>query len=85
MPPVRGCFQTILNQPQFAAGSVNLFGTKLAPLGESGGTVELEIISAVKGSFLIEMVVNARVDCDKFLHISQLSEAEHGPSSSSKR
>ena len=46
------------NQSQIASESVNLCGTKLAPLSKSGGSVELEIISAVEGSFLIEMIVD---------------------------
>ena len=42
-PP--GCCQTDSNQSQFAANSVNLSGTELTPLGESGGTVELDVLS----------------------------------------
>ena len=34
-----------------------LCGTELAPLGESGGTVQLEIFAAVEMTLLIEMIV----------------------------
>ena len=34
-----------------------LCGTELAPLGESGGTVQLEIFAAVEMALLIEMIV----------------------------
>ena len=51
-------FQTDSNQSQFAAKSLNLCGTELAPFGESGGTVDLEIVSAVEGAFLIEMIMD---------------------------
>jgi hypothetical protein len=34
-----------------------LCGAKLAPLGESDGTVQLEILAAVKMALLIEMIV----------------------------
>ena len=37
------CCQTNANQSQFPAFVVNLYGTKLTPLSESGGAVELEI------------------------------------------
>jgi hypothetical protein len=53
-----GSCQTISNWSQFLANSVNLPGTKLAPLGESGGAVELEILSRVEVALRIEMVVH---------------------------
>ena len=34
-----------------------LCGTELAPLGKSGGTVQLEIFAAVEMALLIEMIV----------------------------
>ena len=34
-----------------------LCGTELAPLGESGGTVQLEIFAAAEMALLIEMIV----------------------------
>jgi len=55
---VRGSCQTDSNQSQFPADSVNLPGTKLAPLGESGGAVELEILSRVEVALRIEMIVH---------------------------
>ena len=41
----KGCCQTDSNQSQFAANSVNLTGTELAPLGESGASIQLEVFS----------------------------------------
>ena len=40
-----GRCQTNSNHSQFAANSVNLSGTKLAPLGKSGGACHLEDVS----------------------------------------
>ena len=76
--------QTNSNQSQYDPECVNLCGTKLAPLGESGGSVELEIVPAVKSAFLIEMVVDGAVNCDEFLQTSRAPEPEHGSLSSSK-
>jgi len=39
------CCQMDSNQSPFPANSVNLPGTELPPLGESDGTVELEVLS----------------------------------------
>ena len=36
--------------------------TKLAPLSESGGTVELEIVACIKVAFLVEMVADRRFE-----------------------
>ena len=44
------------NQFQFAAETVNLSGTKLAPLGESGGTGLLEVCSFVERTLLVEVI-----------------------------
>ena len=55
---IQRCCQTNSNQSQFAAKGLNLPGTKLAPLGESGGSVEFEIVTAVEGAFLVEMIVD---------------------------
>ena len=41
----RWCCQTDSNQSQFAAKCVNLCGTKLPPLGESSGAIQLEVFS----------------------------------------
>ncbi len=40
-----GCCQTNSNQSQFAPECVNLCGTKLTPLRECGGSVELEVVA----------------------------------------
>jgi hypothetical protein len=62
-----------------------MLGSKeTAPLGESGGTVQLEIRSAVKGALLIEMIVHRGTTGDKFLQTPHAPEAEHSPLPSSK-
>ena len=33
-------------------------GSKLTPLSEGGGAIELEILAAIKVTFLVEVVVN---------------------------
>ena len=49
-----GCCQTSANSSQFSSPG-NLLGRKeAAPLGESGGAVSLEILSAVEGARLVE-------------------------------
>ena len=40
------CCQTNSNQSQFTAKTVNLSGTKLTPLGKSGGACQFECVSA---------------------------------------
>ena len=50
--------QTDSNESQFAAKCLNLCRTKLAPLGQSGGSVELEIVTWVKVALLVEMVAD---------------------------
>ena len=39
------CCQTDSNQSKFPANSVNLPGTELAPFGESGASIQLEVFS----------------------------------------
>ena len=41
----RGWCQTNSNQSQFSPNCVNLCGTKLAPLGKCGASVEFEIVT----------------------------------------
>jgi hypothetical protein len=52
------CCQTNANSSQFSSDGGPLGGKKATPLRESGGSVCLEILSAVKGALLIEMVVD---------------------------
>jgi len=59
--------QTVSNRSQFAAKYRNLCRTELAPLGESSGTVKLEIVSAVEGTFLIEMIADGGMNGGEFL------------------
>ena len=51
-----GRIHTNLNQSQFAPKYTNLCGTKLPPLGESGGPVQFEVGTGVEIAFLIEVV-----------------------------
>ena len=64
---------------------MNLSGTNLAPLGESGGAVGLEIVSAVEGAFLVEMIADGGMNGGEFLQTSHAAEPLHGPFSSSKQ
>ncbi len=59
--------QTDTNQSQFSCNDDLLGCKKAAPLCESGGAVGLEILSAVKGAFFVEMVVDQGVDRSKLL------------------
>ena len=65
--------------------TVALCRTELAPLGESGGTVELEIVSAVERALLVEMVADGGMNGGEFLQTSHAAKPLHGPFSSSKR
>ena len=47
--------------------------------------VKFEVVSAVEVAFLVEMIVDRRVEGDEFLQCSHSSEAQHGALSSSKR
>ena len=58
--------------------TVALCRTELAPLSESSGAVQLEVCSAVEVAFLVEMIVDRRVDGNEFLQCSRSSEAQHG-------
>ncbi len=42
-------------------------GSKLTPLGEGGGAIELEILAAIKVALLVEMVVNRSMNGSEFL------------------
>ena len=57
--------------------TVALCRTELTPLSESGSAVKLEVFSAVKVAFLVEMIVDRRVDGDKFLQGSHAPKADH--------
>ena len=58
---------------------------KSAPLGACGGAALLEILSAVEGALLVEMVMSGAVNRRKFLQTSHPPKAKHRPLSSSKR
>jgi len=63
---------------------VILCGTKLAPLGKSGGSVELEIVPTVEKALLVEMIQNRGVDRGECLQTSHAPDPEHGTLSSSQ-
>ena len=54
----RGWCQTNANQPPFAQTRAALGRTELAPLGESGGAVHLEVFPAGEGALRVEQVVD---------------------------
>lgn len=58
---------------------------ELAPLGESGGAVLLEIAAGVEMAFLVEVVMDGRVDGCEFLQTFHLPETKHGSFSSPER
>jgi hypothetical protein len=64
---------------------MNLCGTKLPPLGRSGGSFEFEMVSDVEGALLIEVVMDERRNGGELLQTSHLPEAKHYAFSSSKR
>ena len=82
---VRTCCQTNANLSLQGQLSCPLCHAQVTPLSESGSAVKLEVFSAVKVAFLIEMIVDRRVDGDEFLQCLRSSEAQHRPLSSSKR
>jgi hypothetical protein len=61
-----------------------LCNDQLTPLSEGSSAIKLEVFSAVEVAFLIEMIVDRRVDGDEFPQCSRSSEAQHRPLSSSK-
>ena len=81
---IRRCCQTNANQSQFTAKRRNPSRTKLAPSGESDGSGEFKIISAVESAFLVEMVMEGGVDNGEVLQSSHAPEAQHRPLPSSK-
>ncbi len=85
LQPSAWCCQTNSNQSQFPADSVNLSGTKLTPLGESGGACQLEGISAGERSFLVEVVVDGGMDGGEFLQTSHAPKPLHRAFASSER
>ncbi len=64
--PIRWC-QTDSNRSQFAAKCRNLCRTKQTPFSKSGGAVDREIVSAVEGAFLIEMIADRGMNGSEFL------------------
>ena len=72
-----GWCQTNSNQSQFAPPVPASGGKKRPPLGESGGVVGLEMIPAGEAAFLVEVVVDGRVDGGEHLQTSHPPEPEH--------
>ena len=56
------CCQTNSNESQLGQIFCPLFGAKLAPLGQSGATVQFEILSRIETALRIEEVENRSVD-----------------------
>ncbi len=50
--------QTNANSSQFLSNSNLLGREETTPLGDSGGTVGLDILSAKKGGLLVEMIMH---------------------------
>ncbi len=55
------------------------------PLGEGGVAGEFEILSGVKGAFLVEVIADRGMDRGELLQGSHPSEPEHGALPSSER
>ena len=53
----RGIVRITAQRRHWTKNVERLCGAELAPLGESGGTVQLEIFAAVEMALLIEMIV----------------------------
>ena len=64
----RWCCQTTANQSHFSSNLNSLGRAEAAPLGKSGGTVQLEIRSTVKVALRVEVVVDCGVDIADHLH-----------------
>jgi len=65
MPSVRYCQTKTIGSLKTAARPAS--GSKLTPLGEGGGAIELEILAAIKVALLVEMVVNRSGNGGEFL------------------
>ena len=76
--------QTNANQSQFAGGCRGSGGAELTPFGKSGGAVQFEVVPAVEVAFLIEEIVDGRMDGGEFLETSHPPESLHRPFSSSQ-
>ena len=57
LKPLEGIVRITEKRRHWTKNVERLCGTELAPLGESGGTVQLEIFAAVEVALLIEMIV----------------------------
>lgn len=77
-------FQTDANQSLYDPECPNLCWTELAPLGESGGAVESEIVSATERALQVAMVVDGGMNGDEFPQTSHAPEPLHGSLSSSE-
>ena len=71
--------QTNSNQSQLGQGHCCLFSAKTSPLGQSGGSVELEVVPQVEVAFLVEVVRDRGVAGGKRPQTSHAPEAKQGP------
>jgi hypothetical protein len=81
---VQGCCQTNANQSLQGQYGCPLCRAKTAPLGESGGAVQLESRSGSEAALRVEMVADRGMDGGEFLQTSHPPEAQHRPFSSSE-
>ena len=58
----KGAARQMANQSRLGEWRCPLGGEKTAPLGESGGTIGLEVVSAGEAAFQVEMVRDGGVD-----------------------
>jgi len=72
-----GCWQTNSNSSPLGQWHCPLCREKIAPLGESSGTVPFENIATGEAAFLVEVVRDGGVDGGDLLKTSHPPEAEH--------
>ena len=80
-----GCCQTNANQSLFRQVRSISVGAERPPLGQSGGTVVLEVLTSGEAAILVEVVRDRGVDGGEELKSLHSPEAEHGPLSSPER
>ena len=83
--PVVRCCQTNSNQSLVGQWLCPLSHAETAPLGKSGGAVQLEEVSAREAALLVEVVRDGSVDGSKLLQTSHAPEPKHCSFPSSER
>ena len=82
--PFLGCCQTNANQCQFGRGRGLSGRAELTPLGKGCGAIDFEGVPAGEAAFLVEVIVDGRMDGGEGLQTSHSSEPEHRSLSSSQ-